>query len=567
MSRKTCVVAAVLVAALFSCAYYNILWTANKEYNKATGDLPYAEFWDPYEQMTLTGDKVKLVDSAANRCGKVLVLYPGSKWADDALLLMGKCFLLGQDYDKALKKFREINMLYAEGSLAEEARYLEAYTLVAQGFADEAVPALQDLAEKAEDKLVKEKARYLGARVAFEHGDCLIAVDSYVAYLEAYPGGKRHEEARLALGECLVKLGMYREAIEDLQPLMGELDEEGVLALLRVGKAYRMLGERVEAVGIFDQVLLGAGEDSLRARAGVEQALTHLDDGRHEDAIATLVLADSLGGRKLTGEINYRIGLIYERELMDFDKAITHYDASVKKKSPHSRTAAERSRALKNVKKYEEEISAGTGDVAKTRYLLAETYLYDLGMQDRALDELVAVSDSFPESVYAARSMLAIGAYLEDEGDPEADTYYERIIEGFPETPYANVARVALGLPPVDVVEEEPEPVPGPPGTTGRGAVTGPGVPPGEPTVEAAAAAAAAAAPAGGDTLAVSDSTGSARAGTPDISTVPGMSDSARARYEKYLRYTRPAPPHPDSGEGDTGTPDLDPDTSDGENP
>lgn len=536
--------AAALAAALFSCAYYNIMWTANKEYNKATAGLPYAEFWDPYEQQKLTGDKVRLVDSATQRCGKVLLLYPGSKWADDALLLMGKCFLLSQDYDKALKKFREVNMVYSEGSMAEEARYLESYTLIVQDLAGEAAPALQHLAEGAEDKLVREKARYLGARVAFENGDCLIAIDSYVAYLEAYPKGRRHEQARLALGECLVKLGMYREAIEDLQPLVGELDEEGVLALLRVGKAHRMLGERVEAMGVFDQVLEGADVDTLRARAGVEQALTHLDDGRYEDAIATLILADSLGGKKLTGEINYRIGLIYERDLKDFDKAVTHYGESVKKKSPHSRTAAERSKALNNVRTYEEEIAAGTGDVAKSRYLLAEVYLYDLGMQERALEELAAVADSFPDSEYAARSMLALAAYLEDEGDPAATVYYEKIIEGFPETPYANVARVALGMAPVDVVIEKPEPMPAPPDTTGRGA--------------APAAAAAGPVPAGGDTLAVADSLRSARPEIPDIGTIPGMSDSARARYEKYMRYTRPAPPNPDSGDRDPGTLDSD---------
>ncbi len=555
----------MLSAALLSCAYYNILWTANKEYGKATADLPFAEFWDPYEQQKLTGDNARLVNSAANRCGKVLVLYPGSKWADDALLLMGKCFLLGQDYDKAIKKFKEVNALYSGGGLAEEARYLEAYTLIAQDHADEAVPLLQDLAAKAKNDLVRERARYLGARVAFESGDCLATMDSYVAYLEAYPDGKRHEEARLALGECLVKLGMYREAIQDLKPLMGNLDEDGILAQLRVGKAHRMLGERAEAIGIFDKVLEGASVDTLRARAGVEQALTYLDEGRYDDAVATLVLADSLGGKKLSGEINYRIGLIYERDLIDFDEAVAYYDESVKNKSPHSGSAAERSRALKNVKRYEEEISAGTGDVAKSRYLLAETYLYDLGMQDRALAELVAVSDSFPESRYAARSMLAVAAYLQDEDDPEAaNTYYERVMEGFPETPYANVARVALGLPPVDVVIDEPEPAPAPPDTAGYGAAPGRGAGPGGPPD---AAAAGSPVPAPGDTLAAADSTRSRRMGIPDISTLPGMSDSARARYEKYMRYTRPSPASPDSGEGasppdsgegETGTEDTD---------
>jgi tetratricopeptide (TPR) repeat protein len=509
---------------VLSCAYYNILWTANKEYNKAARDLTFAEFWDPYEQEKLKGDKVKLVDSAANRCGKVLVLYPGSKWADDALLLMGKCFLLAQDYEKALKKFREVSTLYPEENLAEEARYLEAYTLVIQGSSAEAVPALRDLAANAEDDLIREKARYLGARVAFESGDCLLAIDSYVGYIEGYPKGGRVEQARLALGECLLKLGMYREAIEDLQPLIGDLDEEGVLALLRVGKAYRLLGEQVEAVGAFDRVLEGASEDTLRARAGIEQALTHFDEGRHEDAIRTLMLADSLGNKKLAGEINYKIGLIYERDLADFDKAITHYDESMKKKSPHSRSAAKRSDALKNVNTYRDEISAGTGDIARTRYLLAETYLYDLGMQDKALEELTAVCDSFPDSEYAARSMLAIAAYLEGEADTTSTDYYERILEHFPETPYANVARIALGMAPIDVVTEEPEPA----------------------VADTTAAPGVQGGPEGGT------AGGAEGPAIPGVENTSGLSDSARTRYEKYMRYTSPTPPAGEEGTVDT---------------
>jgi TolA-binding protein len=531
--RVTAVVA--LAAALLSCAYYNIFWTANKEYDKATRELPYAEFWDPYEQQKPPGDKLKLLDSAAERSGKLLVLYPDSKWADDALLLMGKCFLLAEDYDKALTKFREVVTIYPDGSFAEEAKYLEAYTLILQDFTAEAATILQALSENAADRLVREKANYLGARVAFESGDCLIAVDSYVAYLEAYPKGERVEHARLALGECLVKLGMYREAIDDLQPLIGEMDEEGVLALLRVGRAHRMLGERTEAVGVFDQVLTGATEDTLRARAGVEQALTHLDEERHEDAIQTLLLADSLGNLKLSGEINYRIGLIYERDLRDFDQAIVHYDDSVKKKSPYARTAARRSKALKNVNKYREEIAAGTGDVAKSRYLLAETYLYDLDMQEEALEELVTVTDSFPESEYAARSMLALAAFMEDEGDTAAAAYYRQIIEGFPETPYANVARIALGMAPVDVVIEEPEPAP--PDTSGARRVSG------EPGV----------APTPGDTLAVTDSTRSRRPDSPAVQDfMSSMSDSARARYERYMNLSRPEVSPADSGARDT---------------
>lgn len=534
---------------MLSCAYYNILWTANREYNKATRALDFAEFWDPYEQEKLAGEQARLVDSAANRCGKMLVLHPDSKWVDDALLLMGKCFLLGQDYEKALKKFREVDMLYPDEDLAEEARYLEAYTLVLYDSADEAISKLRDLIRKAEGDAIREKAEYLLPRVAFERDDCAVASDGFAAYLRNHPGGRRAGYARLALGECLVKVGRYREAIDDLQPLLGELDDAGVRALLKVGKAHRLLGERGEAIGVFDQVLLGAEDDTLRSRAGIEEALTLLEDGRPEAAIETLVLADSLGNKKLTGEVNYWIGTIYERELGDFDKAIVHYDEAQKRKSLYSGTAGNRARALKDLRTYRGEIAAGTGDVAKCRYLLAETYLYDLCMQERAIEELMVVCDSFPDSEYAARSMLAIAACLQSEGDVTAVGYYKRIIEDFPGTPYANVARIALGLPPIDVMVEEHEP--DTLSAAGHGTASPEGGPPGleRPGAPAPERIPGGVRPDRGDTLGGVDSTAAQEMSSRSFETPPGLPDSVRNRYEEYMRYGRPAP----SGEDTTG--------------
>jgi len=517
--------AAAIAAAVLSCAYLNIFWTASKEYEKATRDLDYAEFWDPSEQQKLTPDRVKLVDSALSRCGKVLLLYPESKWADDALLMMGKCFLLKHEYAKALTKFHEIDMLYAGGDFAEEANYLQGYTKILDGRPGEAVPVLRELAGGAKDKLVREKAAYLVAKIAYDDGDCIKTISGFSEYLGRYPDGARVEQSRLALGECQVRLGMYREAIEDLQPLLDELDAQGVRALLRIGRAYRMLGETQSAVGAFEQLLLEAEEDTVRARAGIEQALTLLDEGRPEEAIETLVEADSLGNKKLSGEISYRIGIIYESHLGDFDEAITRYDESAKRKSEYSRIAANRAKALKDVDKYKQEIDQGTGDTAKARYLLAETYLFDLGHEERAIEEYKAIADSFPGSVYAARSMLALAEHPGSVSDSAAAEYYRAVIESFPNTPYANVARLALGIPAVDVVIEEPEPPAGTAGadTLGRGELPTP------PDTLAAR----------NDTLAAADSAG-ATVGPEGPPGTPSIPDSLRDRYKEYLRYTEP---------------------------
>ncbi len=144
--------------------------------------------------------------------------------------------------------------------------------------------------------------------------------------------------------------------------------------------------------------------------------------------------------------------------------------------------------------------------------------------------------------------MLALAEYLEDEGDTTAASYYERVIDGFPRTPYANVARLALGMPPVDVVMEDASSAPpdsaaagevGPP-EPGASGLQGPPVPAGVPE-----------GPPPGVEPAVGDSVRAAP--PPGVEPPPALSDSARARYEKYMKYS-PAPS--DSGSPDVGAPD-----------
>jgi hypothetical protein len=105
--------AAVLLALAASCAYYNIYWMASDEYDVILSDPEVSDLWDPYSHRKVTGNNAKLVDSVISRCGKLIVLYPKSKWVDDALLLMGNCFLFKGDYTNAGKKYDELLRLFA----------------------------------------------------------------------------------------------------------------------------------------------------------------------------------------------------------------------------------------------------------------------------------------------------------------------------------------------------------------------------------------------------------------------------------------------------------------------
>jgi len=163
---------------------------AKREYKDAVKEGAY-DFSNPYTQAHLRGEPAKLVDSCIERCGKILLLHSSSGLVDDALLMMGNCFVLKGEYDKAMRKYDELLEIYAESDLTYDARYMKAYTLVRKGEADQATPILRDLIAQSEKKDVQERAAYLAGRIFHHDGDCENAIELLTAYLEDYNGGRR----------------------------------------------------------------------------------------------------------------------------------------------------------------------------------------------------------------------------------------------------------------------------------------------------------------------------------------------------------------------------------------
>jgi len=529
--------AAVLAAllALGSCAYYNIFWMASREYERATAARESAEFWDPYGRTPLTGDALKDIDSCAKRCGKILLLHPKSKWVDDALVLMGNCFVLKGEYANAVRKYDELLKFYPSSDFADQAKFMRAYTQILDGSADAALASLEVMRPEVKARIWREHVVFLTGRIYQKNGDCNAAISSYETYLKDFAGGRRAVDVTLALADCLIKAGRQGEAAVLLEPLARRQDLGGSLASVKLGAAYRKLGQDEQALEIFRGLAADALVDSVKARAGIETAITLEGQGKPEEAIAALSVADSLAKTTLGGEARYRIGLAYEQGLGDFLKAAAAYDEAAKATTEYGKLAAKRGAALKSVAKYEAALAdSSVTDVsqqAMNRFLLGETYLLDLGMADRAEAQFRVVSDSLPANPFTPRSKLALGSLLQADGDSAAWGYYLAVIDSFPTTVYANVARSRLGLPLVDVPAEAS---PAPAADT---TATQPVGPPAEmPAVGPA----------------IPDETGPSTGAGPDTTGSPEASRTGRPAIDDSLRAVPPASSMPaasDSGQ------------------
>jgi tetratricopeptide (TPR) repeat protein len=461
--RVAVLLSLILLAALLSCAYFNTWWMARREYREAIEGAG-VDFTDPYAQTKLTGEPAKLVDSCIERCGKILLLHSGSSLVDDALLTMGNCFVLKGEYDKATRKYDELLELYASSELVYEARYMKAYTLVREGQADKATPILTDLLAQTENRRIQEQAAYLAGRIFHHQGDCESAIEHLSAYIDQFDDERLAAKARLNLASCMAKSDMAEEAIKILEPAAGLDNADQIAAALGMGVAYRTLGDYNRSVEILSGISETAFEDSVRARALIEVARTYQDMEDFPAAIEALDTASEIAREKaplMSAEATYAKGLVYEKRLLDFDKAIETYGTISQQKSEFALLAKDRHEALTSLQAYRKSMTDSIPDTpeqtAETLFMMAEILIEDLGLEADARKHLKSVADSIPETDWGARAALRFAALLEAEGDTLARTYQRKVIELFPNTVYANVARSSLGLELVDVVIEKPD--------------------------------------------------------------------------------------------------------------
>ena len=112
-----------IIILVSHCAYFNTFFNAKKYFHDAEKQREERlKKEKKQKQQGLTADQnqrglnpdrpsaqeSKNYDLSIEKASKVLEFYPTSKYIDDALFLLGKCFFRKLDYQKAERKFIEL---------------------------------------------------------------------------------------------------------------------------------------------------------------------------------------------------------------------------------------------------------------------------------------------------------------------------------------------------------------------------------------------------------------------------------------------------------------------------
>ena len=306
----------VCIIVLFqSCVYFNIFYNAKRHYrnaekdnaNKTTGPLQPQNY-------------NKAIDTAA----KIPELYPESKYVDDALLLMGKCYYKIGNFPKAERKFDEILANYPDSPLKGEAILYKGKCLIANRSFDQAYEVLNQLSAGKTEKEIALDSRFSIGELLYLQEKHLQAADVYLKIIDEYHKKDVRIRAYLKAAECYYKSNKYEEAAEYYLKganYRGLSLQERFDALYQRTICLRNMEDLDTAEKELRQILKNQKYYAYYPKAKALLAEVLYSMGRNEEAVKLLLEVilfkpkseESAQSHYLLGEINQRINADYKK--------------------------------------------------------------------------------------------------------------------------------------------------------------------------------------------------------------------------------------------------------------
>ncbi|NNE33727.1 MAG: tetratricopeptide repeat protein, partial [Rhodothermales bacterium] len=317
-------------------AYYNTFYNAQRSFDKGekatrerTGSVDrqvYQAVFPVYDSPSTSKD----FEEAIRKSADVLRDHGGSKWVDDALLLIGKSYFYQQNYFAAEEKFREVVELRTKRE--DEARYWLARTLLGSLSYDALRDHLIDTFER------ERTSRTWAPFLQLVQGELLVrqgrledAVDQLAEGAQRVRDRRLRTRAHFLLGQIYESRGQYDSAIKSYKSAQRKNSDFDLVfaaqvSIVRVESAagdteaaLRELRKMERDDKNFDQV-----SDLRAVRARVLLENDEVESAM--DLFEEILRSEDRVTQDTKGDIHYRMASVYRDVYKDFTLAAAHFD-------------------------------------------------------------------------------------------------------------------------------------------------------------------------------------------------------------------------------------------------
>lgn len=395
------------------CVYFNTFYNAKKYYKEGSKSSP------PNKQ---------LLKKAIEKCEKVVKYHPNSKYVPEALYIMGKCFLLREEYEFAITKFKEIIKYYPKHKVAPLAQVELIKTYIKD---QKYIEAMNEL-EKMKFKTKREEFLMLELEIYQENQEYEKVIKIGKNIVEQTENNKLKGKILITMGECYDSLGEFDNAINCYQEALECIEKKFTLSfkiatLLIKLKQYKIAREKLVSLR---KICPQEEKNDLE----ILIAKTYKGEKNYEMAIKILKNVVN------SGMALYEMGRIYEKHLNNLKKALECYKNSLSYTIPSSlrEKLTKKVDQLKKLQEYREKLTSNEKkeELPKTHFMLAELYWLEFGKIEESIKEYEKIVKNYPSSPYALKALYAIGWLYENKVNDtgKAVSIYKKIITSYPDT-------------------------------------------------------------------------------------------------------------------------------------
>ena len=332
-------------------AYYNTFYNAKKAYRAGVESLEREDVpvnRDAYLSVFVTPDRAGAegFDDAVQKSADVLRDHDASKWADDALLLIGKSYFYLQNYVGAEQKFQEVIGLdgrFEDSPLKDEARFWLARTLIASGSYELAATHLEEtLSRENLPRRWEGQLRLALGELHVKQAIWEAAAAELATGLDLVKDDELGGRAQFLYGQVQETMGDYEAAAEAFRRVR-RYDPLFELSYAAQMSAIRVAGLHGNAEEALEQLRRMERDDKFyerRAELAYLRARVYQETGRPEEARALyrdLLYNSDANIQDVRGRIHYGLGELHRDAYNNYLLAAAHFDTAGTALSPNTR--------------------------------------------------------------------------------------------------------------------------------------------------------------------------------------------------------------------------------------
>ncbi len=283
------------------------------------------------KEMGMSSSVISKFDRVVEKCSRLLVHYPKSKWVDDALLMIGVSYYYKYDLIKSERKFNELLNNFPESDHRAEA-------LMWMGRIYDRIDKTEDAEAYFRESIkqgIKDGNTDIIADAYYYMGEMYLTTNQEQKAVEAYSDGAQYTSSRNKRIRLELSIAREQESLGNLDKAQAayrniiKLDPELELlfkAELNYARISRLRGDIDEAINtladMLDEPSYVQYDDELQLEIG------HLYQAaqEYEAAVSQYQYCDTSFTKKpVSAKAAYALGKMYEERLGNYEKAYEYY--------------------------------------------------------------------------------------------------------------------------------------------------------------------------------------------------------------------------------------------------